>query len=58
MDVPVSLTPKPSWMHCVSIPPTQLFLSKTNTFFAPFFLADTAATSPAGPAPITATSTL
>ncbi len=58
IEVPVSSTPKPSGIHWGRIPPSQLFLSMTKTLLAPCSCADTAAARPAGPPPITATSTI
>ena len=44
-------------MHCWRIPPGASSRSRTSTFFAPSPFAATAAARPAGPAPMTATST-
>ena len=50
-------SPKPLWMHCCRMPPGASSRSRISTFAQPASRAATAAASPAGPAPITSTST-
>ncbi len=52
---PKRCRPKPSWMHCFSIPPSLASRSMSSAA-APCSLAEMAAASPAGPPPMTITS--